>query len=167
MEKKSDDNILLILPKDSPYSIVFMVKKSRLHLLPFLRKWKFTEKDCSKKYSKLALPLRHWNAYISRTADPFELKFSVSSKHYWVYLLWEYQPNRWHWLRKAGRGLYAMPPKILVTRCCTRVFIISLKDLSKINIYLFNNSVGIWFWKTYNIFNEFVTKLGRKKAEYY
>ena len=75
----SDDKILWIPSKDSPWSIVYMVKKSRLCLLSFSGKWKFTEKQCSKRYTKYSLDLHTCNVYISRMALPFKLKFSIYS----------------------------------------------------------------------------------------
>ena len=75
----SHDKILLIPSKDSPWSIVYMVKKSRLCLLSSFRKWKFTTNFCIEKYSKYTLPHDTCSVYIYRTAKPFELKFSDSS----------------------------------------------------------------------------------------
>ena len=75
----SNDKILLIPSTDSPWSRVYMVKKSRLCLLSFSGKWKFTKNFCDAKYSENNLPHDTCNVYIYRTAKPFELKFSVSS----------------------------------------------------------------------------------------
>ena len=75
----SHDKILLIPSKDSPWSIVYMVKKSRLCLLSSFRKWKFTKNFCDANCSKNSLPPHTCNVYISRLASPFELRFSVSS----------------------------------------------------------------------------------------